>query len=203
MNMKITYNKNPLYTTIDLDEKEKKELWYKIKISEMEELLSSAAFALEEKYFDLEEAKRAVNTDYYYPENDNEQPNLDKRCDMLLAHYLEALKSYHVGDCTCVPCSCEKCHAEAFLGIDTTKGLGKHSANKINGAFGKDNTRTIDEAIESLSTFVINPENYTGEAWKKMGGYEQHVPRWKAEQEAAHAWLITYKNEHFQDEISN
>ena len=33
--MKITYNKNPLLTTVELDENEKKELWYKIKIQEM------------------------------------------------------------------------------------------------------------------------------------------------------------------------
>ena len=51
--MKITYNKNPLFTTVELDENEKKELWYKIKIKEMEELLFSAHFYLEEKYFDL------------------------------------------------------------------------------------------------------------------------------------------------------
>lgn len=198
--MKINYNKNPLYTTIDLDENEKKELWYKIKISEMEELLSSASFALDEgKYFDLEEAKRAVSTDYYYAENYNEKSGLDKRCDTLLAHYLTELQSYHVGDCTCVACSCSKCHAESFLGINTIESLGKHSANKINGAFGKDNYKTIDEAIASLSTFNINPEDYKSEAWQKLGGYEQYIPRWEAETRKAHEWLINYKNDHFND----
>lgn len=198
--MKITYNKNPLLTTVELDDNEQKELWYKIKINEMEELLSSAAFSLEEgQYFNLERARKELETNYYCPDDDNEKSGLDKRCDQLLAHFIEELQSYHVGDCTCVPCSCSKCHAESILGIDTMPGLGKHEANKIDGAFGKDNDKTIDEAIESLSKFEINPENYNTEGWKKLGGYEQYVPRWKAEQERAHAWLINYKNQHFKD----
>ena len=195
--MKINYHKNPLYTTIDLEENEKKELWYKIKVAEIEELLSSAAFSLEEgQYFDLERARKAVETEYYWPEDDGKS-SLDKRCDKLLEHYLQELQSYHVGDCTCVACSCSKCHAESLLGINTMPGIGKHSAYKVSGAFGKDNHKTIDEAIESLSKFEIDPEKYNTESWKKLGGYEQYVPRWKAEQEHAHAWLIQYKNEHF------
>jgi hypothetical protein len=134
--MKINYNKNPLYTTIDLEEYEKKELWLKIKISEMEELLSSASMYLEEKYFNLEKARKEVDTDYYF--SDDKSP-IDKRCDTLLEHYLEELQSYHVGDCTCVACSCSKCQAESLLGINTMPGIGKHSAYKINGAFGKYN----------------------------------------------------------------
>ena len=55
--MKITYNKNPLLTTVELDENEKKELWYKIKIKEMVEILFSAHFYLEEKYYNLQKAK--------------------------------------------------------------------------------------------------------------------------------------------------
>lgn len=123
--MKINYHKTPLYTTVDLDEHEQKKLWYKMKINEMEELLSSAAFSLEEgKYFNLEEARREVAVEYYYPDNDHEKSGLDKRCDTLLVHYLEELQGYHVGDCTCVACSCSKCHAESILGIDTILGIG-------------------------------------------------------------------------------
>lgn len=193
--MKITYNKNPLYTTIDLDEHEKKELWYKIKINEMEELLSCASFYLgEDKYFDLERARSEVDPDYYCTD---EKSPLDKRCDTLLEHYLADLQACHVGDCTCVACSCSKCQAEVLLGIDTMPGLGKHSARKIDGAFGKDNEKTIEEAIDSLANYQINPEDFTGEAWKKLGGYEQYVPRWTAEAKHAHDWLVKYKNEHF------
>jgi hypothetical protein len=193
--MKINYNKNPLFTTIDLNETEKKELWYKIKIAEMEELLFSAAFALKEgQYFDLEEARRSVDMDYYCTD---EKSPLDERCDILLEHFLGELQSRHVGDCTCVACSCSKCHAESFLDINTMKGLGKHSANKIDGAFGKDNEKTIDEAIASLANYEINPDNFKDPAWEKLGGYEQYIPRWKAEAVAAHDWLVKYKNEHF------
>lgn len=196
--MKITYNKNPLYTTIELDEHEKKEFWYKIKVEEMEELLSSASFYLDEgDHFNLERAREELDTDYYYPESNGEKSNLDKRCDMLLAHYLEELQSFHVGDCTCVACSCSKCRAEFMLGIDTIPGVRKHSLYKINGAFGKDNSKTIDEAIASLEKFEINPQDYQTEGWKKIGGYEQYVPRWEAETKLAHEWLIQYKQRHF------
>lgn len=195
--MKITYNKNPLYTTIHLDENEKKELWYKIKIAEMEELLSSADFYLNEsKYFDLEKAREELDTDYYST-NNNEKSNLDTRCDMLLDYYLKSLDSFHVGDCTCVACSCSKCHAESILGIDTIPGVGKHTLYKINNAFGKDNSKTIEEAISSLEKFEINPQNYQTENWKKIGGYEQYVPRWEAENKVAYEWLIQYKQRHF------
>ena len=129
--MKITYNKNPLFTTVELDENEKKELWYKIKIQEMEEILFSAHFYLEEKYFDLKRAKDDLDPDYYCNEEDNKKSKLDERCDMLLETFLSELQSNHIGDCTCVACSCMKCHAEGLLGIDTIKGLGKHTAHKI------------------------------------------------------------------------
>lgn len=33
--------------------------------------------------------------------------------------YLDALTDEHGGDCTCVACSCERCHVEEVLGIDT------------------------------------------------------------------------------------
>ena len=191
--MKITYNKNPLLTTVELDENEKKELWYKIKIQEMEEILFSAHFYLEEKYFDLKRAKDDLDPDYYCNEEDNKKSKLDERCDMLLETFLSELQSNHIGDCTCVACSCMKCHAEGLLGIDTIKGLGKHTAHKINAAFGINNEKNIDEAIEYLANYDPKPKDPESDAWKKMGGYEQYVPRWKEEAKLAHDWLVNYK----------
>ena len=198
--MKITYNKNPLFTTVELDENEKKELWYKIKVKEMEELLFDAHFHLQEgQYYDLNKARNAVEPDYYLDEDDNgEKSKLDKRADLLLEHYLAELQSNHVGDCTCVPCSCSECHAESILGIDTIPGLGKHSAYKIDGAFGKNNEKTIDEAIESLANYKPvrsgSWENYPQE------DFDKHLPRWTAEAKLAHDWLVNYKNTYFKDE---
>ncbi len=193
--MKITYNKNPLWTTIELDEAEKKELWLKIKIKEMEELLFDAYFHLREKDkdFNLESARKAVEPDYYLGVTDNEKSDIDKRCDEMLEYYLAELQANHVGDCTCVPCSCIKCYAEDLLGINTTKGLGKHSAYKINAAFGNKNEKTIEEALESLKNY--NPTK--GDAWSKFSQeeFDKHVPRWKAEAKLAYDWLLKYKNE--------
>jgi hypothetical protein len=202
--MKINYNKNPLYTTITLDENEKQELWYKIKIAEMEDLLSDASFALQEgKSFNLDRARNQVDMNYYLADNDHDKSQLDERCDTLLDYYITALQSYHVGDCTCVPCSCEKCHAESLLGIDTISGIGKHSLYKINEAFGKDNEKTIDEVIASLSTYQINPNSFINVVWEKLGGYEQYIPRWKNEAKVAHDWLVKYKNEHLNRNSEN
>lgn len=198
--MKIIYNKNPLKTVVELDEHEQKEFWYKIKIEEMEELLFEAHFYSEDKYLDMERVKEAVDPKYYMTEK-NEKSELEKRCDELLEHYLMELRGWHVGDCTCVACSCSKCHAESLLGIDTIKGLGKHSAYKIDAAFGKNNEKTIDEAIDSLANYkpiIADPK-----VWEKVGGYERYVPRWTAEAKAAYDWLVEYKNTHFNNGEQN
>lgn len=198
--MKITYNKNPLFTHIELNENEKKELWYKIKIKEMEELMSNASFYLQEgQYFHLDKAKKEIDPDYFLSDN-NKSSQLDKRCDQLLSNFIEELQSSHSGDCVCLPCSCGKCYAESLLGINTLPGLGTHEAHTINAVFNN-NEVTLDQAIEHLSQFHINPDNFNTENWKKLGGYEQYIPRWKAEQERAHAWLLHYKNEHFKTTI--
>lgn len=186
--MKITYNQNPLFTKIELNENEKKELWYKIKIKEMEEILFDAHYYLEEgKNFDIQKAQKSLSPDYYYTD---EKSPLDKRCDALLESYLSELNSFHFGDCTCVPCSCIKCHAEAILGIDTLKGLGKHPAYYINDAFGENNEKTIQEAIEYLA-------NYEPKA--NWDGWEKEVSRWKLEAQSAHDWLVDYKQNFLKD----
>lgn len=193
--MKINYNKNPLYTTISLDEHEKKELWYQIKLEDFENRLFNAYFYLnKDKFFDIEKAKREVDPDYYCTD---EKSPIDKRCDELLQHYLDELQSNHIGDCICVPCSCSKCHVESLLHIDTIQGLGKHAAHKINEAFGKNNEKTIDEALDYLKNYDPTPLDPESESWKKMGGYEQYMPRWKQEAKVAYEWLLSYRDKHF------
>jgi hypothetical protein len=107
--------------------------------------------------------------------------------------------------------SCSKCHAERKLGIDTTAGLGKHSGHKIQGAFsrGRDpnNTevwlpeRSLEEAISQLRQYdpkQTDPES--DKAWAKVGGFEAHLPRWKAEAATAAEWLEAYRDQHFSKE---
>ncbi len=187
--MKINYNKNPLYTTIELDEQEKKELWYKIKIAELEEHLLGAELYLSEnpKWFDLNKAREEVNSAHLESEN-GQKSKLDKWCDQMLNYYTSELMASHAGDCTCFPCSCGKCHAEDLIGVHTTQGLGKHSAHKILNAFGQNNEKTIEEAIEYLANY---------EPTSSWEGWEAHAQRWKAEAKAAHDWLVDYKNKHF------
>lgn len=201
--MKITYTPNPLNTIIELDEHEQKELWYKIKVNEMEEMLSMAEHYVTEKYLNLDEAREQLDSSYYFAD-DSGKSKLDERCDTLLEHFLQELKSNHIGDCTCIACSCSKCHAESILGIDTIPGLSKYTGHNIRNAFiikvgDKYESRTLDEALEKLSKFEIDPENYNTESWKKIGGYEQYLPKWQKDQEIAYQWLLNYKNQHFKD----
>ncbi len=86
--MKITYNKNPLNTTVKLDEFEKKELWYKLKLQEYEERTSMAFLYLNEndKYFNLQKAKNWIDPNYFDAE-DGTKSKLDERVDLLLEDY--------------------------------------------------------------------------------------------------------------------
>jgi hypothetical protein len=202
--MKIIWNENPLLTQIMLDEHEKKEFWYKIKIEELQNLMTSAYFHLEEDkdFFDIKRAKEDLEPKYFYPDwNDSskkgQKSDLDKRVDELYEYYIADLEQNpHCGDCTCVACSCSKCHAEGLLGLDTIKGLRKHEASKIDGAFTlegekfptREKQRTIGEAIERLKQYV--PTN----AWE---GAELHFERWIEEAINATKWLEKYRNEHF------
>lgn len=204
--MKITYHKNPLCTTVELDDHEKEVFRLKIKAKELEDIAYSAYFTLthhdwhnanisKSKPRTLEdtvnEAVKELEPEYWLEGDDGKKSKLDERVDALLQHYIEELQSSHVGDCTCVPMSCSKCHAESILGIDTVKGLRKHSAYKVDAAFGKDNEKTMEEALESL-------RNYDPTAtWE---GWEAHAPRWKKEAEAAYEWLLNYRNTHFKEQ---
>lgn len=181
--MNITYTPNPLNTVITLDEADKKELWYKIKIEQIEEIMLDARMALEDDKHS--EALDALDPDRY-------EENIDKRCDRLYQYYLESLAEPHSGDCTCVAASCIKCHAEAMLGINTIEGLEKHSAAHMNSV----SALGIDAALEHLKNY--EPELPTDPAslatWAAVGGF--HVERWKQEARLAYDWLLKYKAAH-------
>lgn len=203
--MNIIWNENPLLTQIMLDEHEKKEFWYKIKVGELQETMISAYFHLDEgrsEFYKPNEAKEELDPEFFCPEwNDGSKKGtkskLDERVDSLFKYFIEDLEiNPHGGDCTCVACSCSKCHAENILGIDTIKGLGKHEASAIQGAFKKrgtefperNNQHTIDEAIVHLEQWI--PEAH----WE---GAEAHFERWINENVQATTWLKRYRKEHF------
>lgn len=190
--MKIIYAQNPLNTVIELNEYEKKELYYIIKIKEYEERLYDA-FYYHSHDKNEENLKKAIDPEYYSPENDDKPSPMDERCKRLHEYLLSELSSGHVGDCTCVPCSCGKCMAEDYLGINTIKGLGKYRANQIDNVFREIKTNNIDDAIESLRNYKVVIKDPA--AWEARGGYEQYVPRWEKEAREAMEWLINYKNE--------
>lgn len=197
--MRIIYNKNPLLTLVELDDNDKKEFWYKIKIKEMEDLLFGAYNFIEsDKY--QNKVKQYLDPSYYMSEEGKSK--LDERCDELLECFLTDLMGAHSGDCTCVPASCIKCHAESILGINTIVGLNKYSANKISAAFGKNNEKSVDEALDSLLNYKPIISTQEQEKWDKIGGYEKHLPRWQLEAKNAYDWLLKYKIEYL-DKVKN
>lgn len=197
--MKINWNQNPLKTTVELDEHEKKEFWYKIKIKMLKEKIYEANFYLKEQYLNIDKANVAVDTSCFYDENgeNSKDSKLDLKVDQKFEDYVEELQGIHVGDCTCIPCTCMKCLAEMILGIDTIEGLRKHEAHYIDSAFEKlDN---IDEVIEYLKNYDADRiADNDSKSWKHKNPelWASSVPRWNKEAREAAKWLTKYKEEH-------
>jgi len=190
--MRIIWNPNPLLTAVELDDADKKLLWHQMKVHVLEERISEADFDLDPEHQKwcrdalkdrcpvdfVAEAQKSLD----YPFICGDEKRNDKTFDEYITEradvYAAELLLGHSGDCTYVPCSCLKCHAEAMIGVDTIPGLGKHEASYIGSA---SDGRTIDEAIVYLR--------------------HAHVPRWIEEAKRAHAWLVAYQREHFAQEV--
>ena len=208
--MKITYTPNPLDTIVELEPHEVELLRLKIKLKEYEEMIFSAHFTITDRLKDLgslkarslEEAVTAardmLDPKYWCSDGPSE---LDARVEELLQHYMAELKGSHCGDCTCVPMSCSKCHAEELLGIDTLRPFpGKGAGFRIASVFSRWNPATkqhdqpevsLDDAIQQLAAY--KPSS-AGPAW------EPHAERWNREAKAAHDFLVNYRNQHFTKE---
>jgi len=195
--MNITYNVNPLNTTIELDEMETEIFRLKIKINELQDIAFDGYYYSRPGHVDLGTLRKYVDPKYFLNEDvDGGKSKLDQRVDDLLAYYIDDLKDSHCGDCTCIPCSCGKCMAEQLLGIDTIPRLGKHEASKINSAFNKSDG-TIEGALEHLRTY--NPGPYVDKGnphWSKEK-HDYWAPQWIAQAERAHRWLLEYRERHF------
>ena len=148
--MKMTYAENPLATRVELDEAESRMLWHIIKAKELEELLFEVHCHLDPRHLDVNKARDDADLTYILGDDDNVPSELEQRVNTLHAHCMAELQSYHVGDCTCVPCGCSKCYAEDLLGIDTVPGLGKHAGHTILRLFQADGCITCVQAIALL-----------------------------------------------------
>ena len=183
--MKITWKPNPLHTVIELDDGDKRELRLKILVEELRWRVHGAAYHLKTSG-DIEKAQRELDLD-----------GMEERVDTVLSEYVLALAGTHIGDCTCVPCSCDKCHAEDLLGINTIAGLGKHQASKIGAAFNGGDGRDLEAAIAWLADY--HPDREAGpDSWKHRNPdlWAAHSPRWIAEAKSAHKWLEEYRDAH-------
>lgn len=174
--MKITYNENPLKTTVELDEQDKQVFWLKIKVKELEDRLFSTHFSLtSENHFDLDQAKKDCHPDDYIQEDDGVRVTVDKRADQMLEAYTKELVGEHCGDCVCAPCSCLKCRAEDILGINTLGTFpGNHELHQVGGAFGKG--RGLTEALEYLKDHKIAREKPAGWERTTQEDYEKWIP---------------------------
>lgn len=180
--MKITYNQNPLVSTIELDEREYEILRLKIQIDMLEEKIVDANMYLGEHRFDIEAAKQAVDLKFL-----DEGSNFKAEIERTFAYLKDELTGEHAGDCICLPCSCCKCMAEERLGIDTLGGAGKHTLNKVSHVFSQPGVSTCDDAITWLESHEVEiPE-------AKMLPYFEG---WKQTRLKAIAYLKNYSLTH-------
>lgn len=190
--MKINWNQNPFFTTIEIDDRDKEMILKSIQAEAYEDMLCDLDLWISgDIKTDIPVTIEMVA---------EKVSGWGKICNLTVESeqiqgYIDELKYPHCGDCICVPCSCMRCHVEVMLGVNTIEGLGKHSARKVEGAFGKDGKRTIDEAITILET---PQEHIKGASWKNISqeDFEKHIPRWEKEREAAADWLRDYKQKH-------
>ncbi len=181
--MEIKYAENPLATIVIPDERDILLLKAKAEIDRYDNIICyyNIYSDPESKQYDPVKAKAELDYSNIYPNN------FDQMIDSCVNDWISDLATEHVGDCTCVPCSCSKCHVENHLGIDTIEGLRKHQANKISGAFSLPNILTCDDCIDHLE----NAPAYV----PKNDWTDAHIPRWTQERIDAIAWLKVYRRE--------
>lgn len=185
--MEVKYSQNPMHSLIILTDVEKEQFRNTILKDILEEELITIDIYIQGKiklpdgYESIEDyAKKEVKRLSEMFEDDE----LDQEVEHQFEWMIEQLEQgYHVGDCTCVPASCGKCHAEYLLGFDTIKGLGKHEGAKLSGYFHSKPDATAKDCLEHLKN---NPVVAT-EDW-----HHGHIERWNKERENVIEWLKEY-----------
>ncbi len=193
--MKINWHQNPLRTTFELSEAEKEAFRLKVRLELMEEAMAEAAFLLDRdesrEHFSPDRALKELRA--ALPDDDGREPPRVHQQFVMLLHELE--NGRHCGDCTCRGISCGKCRAEQILGVDSTEGLGNHAGYQIDAAFGQNDERGIDQAIELLAAY----DPVRGGLWLSLPeeDFTSNIPAWKAQAKTAHDWLVNYRADHF------
>lgn len=182
--MKILWNENPMRSSVELNDDDKKLLKAKIMIEILTEFCYDIKFGSEDQA-SLERQERTIKAIKNF---DVEQK--EKRADEHYEYAIAALSSTHCGDCTCVAASCEKCWAEDLLGINTIEGLSQHAGRYILGGFSND--RSIDEVLDDLKNWEAGPREG---AWMKYSqkDYDKLCKSWKSQSDSAYKWLLNYK----------
>jgi hypothetical protein len=194
--MRIIWATNPLETRVELNESDRLLLHERLKTEYLENKIVAVSLELDLKRHTestlenrIAAALQTLDVNYSLDGIKRKNKTLNQWLSERVVEYEKSLLDKHFGDCTCLPCSCLKCHAEYMLNIDTIDGLDKHSAYKIDAAF-KGNA-SINEAIERLASYqpIYNPAS----KWSKED-WEKHVSRWIEEAKQARKWLVAYKD---------
>lgn len=178
--MKIIWHQNTFRTVVELEDRDRKFMRLAIENDHMSEAIGESLLLLDQGEHDKAK-ERLLQADI------NEAVLDSKRVE-----WEAELRGVHCGDCVCVPCSCVKCWAESFAGVNTMVGIGKSELNKIYQAFGVGGSeRTLDEAIQVLAEYNPKPWTVNQEIW------DANIARWREEARTAHAWLVEYRSAHF------
>lgn len=175
--MDIKWNQNPLKTEIYLDDNELEIFKLKIRMERLEQRLFETIYNIKEG-----KAEQSILT---YDFLEDEDSAFEENVNLWVEELTGALTDKHCGDCTCIPCSCDKCHAESLLGINTISGLSKYEAHYIDVAFNE--VETIDDALEYLKNYNPEPTENWMVDW---------ISKWINNARGAHDWLKNYKKEH-------
>lgn len=180
--MKIEYKPNPSETIVHLEESDKDRLSTAV----WESGIVEAAYSL---YFNKDDPTKL--------ERNMEKLALAVEDQIDIDYLVEDLKHKHMGDCTCVPCSCMKCYAEDKLGISTIRWFSKHSLYKIDDAFKREGA-TIDSVIDFLENdYEKDLKKEKPASWERFTQeqYEFHFERWIREAKIASNELKQYKED--------
>ncbi len=187
----VSWRENPLETRIDIDFPTRELLYWKIVQFYQEEAIHSAIYNLSEqnekllkrlckgtgeKYslsIQVEKAVKVLKSALF------DEEDKSNKYETLTELYVKALRGTHEGDCTCVPMSCTKCHAEQLIGYDTTPGMDKYMGSMIAGAFLRGGM--INSALECLnrSREAKNGKerDICTETIEWLEGYSKHLDR--------------------------